>query len=249
VIFDESELPLFVETNTSPPIKIPGLTLIGPTTPCQPEFQFPTLDLQSSPPRISREFETWSDVSCVPSPLTFTPKKTASIPIFPSSLLPTNKSSPTTKVSQLPFPVIEDWSSQVTKEQTNPFDRKPDFSPKHSRSIPQTVRPRSPKLNGPRDAPAQNLRKSVKSLRAMASDNTLSDTSREQRRYLHMGREASPEFHRDNSPCESMISLSRSVWEDGENFWQQENAVQKESPLVLRVIQSRGLRDASPLGG
>jgi len=198
---------------------------------------------------MSRDFDTLSDISCVPSPLTFTPKKTASIPVFPSNLHPTNKSSPTTKVSQLPFPVMEDWSSPKTTKPTNPFYTKPDFSSKHHPALTQqAAQPRSPKLNGPRDAPAQNLRKSVKSLRAMASDNTLSETSREQRRYLNIGREASSDLHRENSPHESMISLSRSVWEDGENFWQQENVVQKDSPLDQKVAQARGLRDPGTLG-
>lgn len=236
MLIDGSELSVFVDQPKVP--VIPGLTLLNLRTPRQQEFEWPTIQLQSSPPRTSMDFDTWSDVSCVPSPLTFTPKTTASVAVFPTNICLPNKASPTTKMSQSAFP-IKDTAFSSVANRTNPFDTKPDFSPKYTIPAQRAAPIRSPRLNGPRDAPAQNLRKSVKYLRSMSSNSTLGDT-REQRRYRYLGREASPDLNKENSPHESMISLGKSVWEEGENFWQQENVIAMESPLGLSVLHSRG---------
>lgn len=152
------------------------------------------------------------------------------------SLSPPPKSSPTIHVST-PTPIRTRttplWST------VNPLNTKPDLVPPYS-----AFKPAIPSPSGPRSAPPQAVLRSVRSLRQMDSEKfdmlQNEDASREEWRFMHIGREASPtlgsspndarsspllnELHDEDEQDSGKENRPRggkvgSVWDDGADFW------------------------------
>ncbi|KAI9716164.1 MAG: hypothetical protein M1828_000447 [Chrysothrix sp. TS-e1954] len=195
---DPSRVP--IPLNPSDPEVLPGLTLLkkqkaaSQQDPVQHDLTFPTIQfLQSSPPRSSEDFE---DLYPRPvrlqlhgdSPHSSSPM-TDDISPPPRSWSPPAKSAPTIKLDPSTSPPLPDRTMPLSSS----------IHPSNTALRPAPLSPKSQHPHGPRAAPAPDLVKSVRELRRMNSDTgsqSSIDATREERRYRHLGRDASPERRR-----------------------------------------------------
>lgn len=134
------------------------------------------------------------------------------------SLSPPPKASPTIQIST---PTAHDGRMTPLSSTVNPLNTKPELAPPYSDFKPSVNFP-----HGPRSAPPQTLLRCVQSLRRMDSEHLdmlhNHEATREEWRYLHIGREASPMLGsspRDerSSPLAMRMSGDSDAWSNKEN--------------------------------
>ncbi|KAJ9658819.1 hypothetical protein H2201_007600 [Coniosporium apollinis] len=229
------EYPLSTQTS---PLELEKIRIEHDESPIDPILQYPKLDV--SPLRLQPK-EEQSDYSAIETPA-------ESPPCSPKTLRP-----PSFIAAPTDLPTTPSLSPR-----NNPFDELVMPAPTRVPTPPQTATG-IPK--GPREQPPRDLRRAVLQLRRMNSEATIE--SRADRRYLHMGRAASPSLPELDS-CASLIaafepvpeaaeegetprkkgdgqerSKRNSVWEDGEMAWKQGDVGKREKRRSDSVSPAR----------
>ncbi|KAI9664253.1 MAG: hypothetical protein M1831_002432 [Alyxoria varia] len=235
------------------------------------EFEYPTIDLNASPPRTSEEdngtYATTTDNVTLPY-RSHDPERRASS--SPRRLSPPLKSAPTTELSSdIPSLSIRRTPLSSSIEPTNasaanPLTNKPTLAPPTKPVLESRGRP-----NGPREAPAQGIMKTAMQLRRDHSEARTSIDSNDSyisRRCFHVGKEppvgngpdrelmahierldlnkehlADRGSEKENGTHE--VQRDDRIWNNHIDFWREENAKGRGRGLVQN---SRKLRTPSP---
>ena len=233
------------------------------------EFEYPTLDLHASPPRMSEEddmarAETTHNVT-LPHKQHHAEGRVSSSPRGPS---PPLKSAPTTELSS-EAPSLSIHRTPLTSSiepatafASNPLNNKPTISPRSVSTSESRGRP-----NGPREAPGQGIMKTAMQLRRNHSEARTSIGSNDSsisRRFFYstrgqtrgsgpdkelMAHVEKLDFDTDHvaggeserEHCAGVVRGDDRKWIDDVNFWREENAKGRDF-----VQNCRKLKDQSP---